>query len=99
MKRIPPFKLVPEPLTEEARKLPPFRWADPDVGQRHRLGGAPPSSLGQEHWPQCPECGGRMSFYGQLDSINDEFCIADAGLVCVFVCFECNEVRATIESS
>jgi len=39
-----------------------------------------------------------MSFYGQLDSINDEFRIADVGLVSVFICFECNEVKAEIAS-
>jgi hypothetical protein len=30
-----------------------------------------------------------MTFYGQLDSINDEFVLADVGLVFVFVCFDC----------
>lgn len=39
-----------------------------------------------------------MSFYGQLDSVNDEFCVADAGMIRIFLCFECNEVKATIES-
>lgn len=33
-----------------------------------------------------------MSFYAQLDSINDEFCVADVGLIQVFVCFEHSEV-------
>ncbi len=27
MKKIPPFKLLPSPLTDEARELPPFKWA------------------------------------------------------------------------
>ena len=39
-----------------------------------------------------------MTFYGQLDSIKDEFCIADAGLIYVFACLECNEVKAVIET-
>ena len=28
-----------------------------------------------------------MTYYAQLDSINDEFCIADCGMIYVFVCF------------
>ena len=39
-----------------------------------------------------------MTFYGQLDSINDEFMIADVGIVRVFVCFDCFEAHATVES-
>jgi hypothetical protein len=30
-----------------------------------------------------------MTFYGQLDSISDEFILADCGLVYIFVCFDC----------
>jgi hypothetical protein len=39
-----------------------------------------------------------MTFYGQLDSLNDDFCIADAGFVYVFVCFECSEAAAMVDS-
>src|SRR5260221_600456 len=39
-----------------------------------------------------------MSFYGQLDSINDEFCIADCGMICVFICFGCNTTLSMIHS-
>lgn len=39
-----------------------------------------------------------MTFYGQLDSINDDFMIADVGLIYVFFCFDCNEVSAMIDS-
>lgn len=98
MKRIPPFKLVPEPMSEEARSLPKFQWAADDVGTRHRLGGEPEPSIDDSHWPRCPDCGHKMSFYGQLDSVNDEFCIADAWIICVFLCFDCNEVKATLET-
>jgi hypothetical protein len=99
MKKVPSFRLVPEPLSDEARRLPKFRWAADDVGTRHRLGGEPEPQLDDSHWPLCPECSERMSFYGQLDSINDELCIADAGRICVFLCFGCNEVKATIETA
>jgi len=99
MKQVPPFKLVPEPLTAAARNLPKFKWAPDEVGTRHRLGGEPEPMIDVGHWPTCPACDERMSFYGQLDSLNDEFCIADVGRICVFLCFACNEVKATIETA
>jgi len=37
--------------------------------------------------------------YAQLGSLNDEFVIADCGMVYVFVCFECNEVKSIIQSN
>ena len=37
-----------------------------------------------------------MTFYGQLDSINDDFVLGDAGMVHVFVCFDCVEALARI---
>ena len=39
-----------------------------------------------------------MTFYGQLDSINDEYCLADVGVVSVFICFECFEATALVSS-
>ena len=98
MKRIPPFKLVPEPLDEEAAKTKGFEWADDEVGKRHRIGGEP-DMLQTDEWPVCPECGDKMLFYGQLDSINDDFCIADCGLIYTFVCLDCIEVKSIIQSS
>lgn len=99
MKRIPHFKLIPEPVTEEARRLSGFKWADEAVGKRHQLGGLPSFPVVEDSdWPRCLDCGERMTFYGQLDSINDDICIADAGLISVFVCLDCNEVKARIET-
>jgi len=98
MRKIPPFKLVAEPMNDEARQLQPFRWAADDVGKRHRLGGEPERAVRPEDWPQCPDCKESMTFYGQLDSLNDEICIADAGMIYVYVCLTCNEVRAEIDS-
>ena len=40
-----------------------------------------------------------MSFYGQLDSIGDEFVLADSGLDVDFVCFDCFEASARIAST
>ena len=54
----------------------------------------PPSS-----WPTCPVCSDTMTFYGQLDSVNDEVVLADAGVVLVFVCFDCFEAIAQVASA
>ena len=40
-----------------------------------------------------------MTFYAQLDSINDDFCLADCGMIFVFVCFECFETKSVLQSS
>ena len=97
MAEIPPFRLVPTPLNDEAAALPGFRWAAKEAGTRHQLGGRP-AAIQPVDYPQCPQCSAQMTFYGQLDSINDEFCIADVGLVYVFVCFDCVEATAIVDS-
>jgi hypothetical protein len=97
MPSIPAFRLRPEPLSPEAETLPPFQWADPEVGRRHQLGGEP-TWVQADETPTCRECGERMSFYGQLDSINDEMVLADAGLVYVFVCFNDFSAQAVVQS-
>ncbi len=97
MKEIPRFKLIAQPVCEEAFKLPKFKWAKDSIGQRHQLGGSP-FFLQEDAFPDCPECGKGMTFYAQLDSINDEFCIADCGMIYVFVCFDCITVKSIIQS-
>ncbi len=97
MMKIPPFALVPKPLDEEAASLEPFKWAREEIGKRHQLGGEP-EVISAEDWPKCASCRERMTFYGQLDSINDDICIADCGLICVFLCFDCFEVQALVHS-
>lgn len=96
--KIPPFELVPRPLTDEAARLPKFRWAGPEVGKRHRLGGEP-VGMKPADFPKCNSCSQEMSFYGQLDSINDDIVIGDAGLVCVFVCFDCLTAAAVLQTA
>ena len=96
---IPPIRLVPQPENEEAKvaleaKSP---WTTPELGRRHRLGGEP-SHLSTPA-PSCPECRTEMWFYGQLDSINDEISLADAGVVTVWICFDCYEATARIDST
>ena len=99
MKTIPPFRLVPEPVSDEARRLPGFKWAGGDAGRRHQLGGSPARKLSETDWPRCPDCNEAMTFYAQLDSINDDIMIADVGMIYVFVCFDCNETKALIDSA
>lgn len=84
-------------MSAEAAELPSFRWADPEVGHRHRIGGEPP--VAPERFPRCSSCGESMSFYGQLDSLSDEIVLADAGVVAVFVCFDCGQSDALIVST
>ena len=96
MRDIPPFKLIPEPLNKEAEGLAPFKWADDNIGHRHRLGGQP-DFIQSPVVPKC-SCEKEMTFYAQLDSINDEFVLADCGMIYVFVCFECFETRSVLQS-
>ncbi len=96
---IPAFRLIPEPLSEDAAALlqrPPY--VDPSIGERHRLGGTP-DLLQEEDWPTCATCREPMTFYAQLDAIpSGGFDLADAGLIYVFVCFDCFDVRALLHS-
>lgn len=93
--KVPFFKLIPEPQDDEAKQLPGFQWAGPNVGKRHQLGGIP-TRIKESDYPKCPDCGEKMTFYGQFDSINDDIIIADCGTIAVFFCFDCNEVKAEI---
>jgi hypothetical protein len=97
MRSIPTFKLVPEPISQEARDLPGFKWANPKIGTRHQLGGEP-EHFDEADWPRCPDGHGKMTFYAQLDSINDDICIADCGMIQVFVCFDCFATKSVVQS-
>lgn len=97
MQEIPPFKMILQPLNQEAAKLPTFKWTSEEIGKRHQMGGSP-TFLQETTWPICPSCRHKMSFYCQIDSLNDEFCIADCGMIYVFFCFDCNEVKAVVQS-
>ena len=87
MEPLPPFRLRPEPANAEAEAIKlGFQWAPDEVGHRHQLGGTA-RWLQRDETPTCVECGETMTFYGQFDSVNDDFVLADCGLVYVFVCF------------
>lgn len=98
MRPIPPFKLSLIPINEEAEKLQKFQWAGDNVGDRNKLGGTPDFLQGEEY-PTCDSCRKRMDFYGQLDSLSDEFIVADCGMIYVFICFECIETKSIIQSN
>ena len=97
---IPAFKLVPQPMSEEAAELlvrPSY--LNPLIGERHRLGGVP-DSWQQAEWPTCSSCNESMTFYAQLDALpSGGFALADAGLIHVFICFGCFEVHASLDSA
>lgn len=97
MKPIPAFKLVAEPVSLEARELAlGFKWNHAHQ-PRHQIGGTP-EHLNEVEWPKCPSGCGKMTFYGQLDSINDDICIADLGMIQVFLCFDCFETKSIVKS-
>lgn len=97
---IPAFKLSPVPLSGEAEALLERpRYVDPSIGERHRLGGTP-DRRSDAPTPRCAACGDDMTFYAQLDALPaGGFDLADAGLIFVFVCFDCFEVAAILESA
>ena len=96
MNLIPPFKLIAEPLNDDSANLPPFKWAGGEIGKRHRIGGKP-DLIVEADFPIC-ECGKQMTFYGQLDSLNDEYDLADCGIIQVFVCFDCFQTKSVLSS-
>jgi hypothetical protein len=96
-RKIPEFRLIREPASEEAAAVPPFKWAAPEIGKRHKLGGEP-HFIQKDTWPPCPSCQKKMTFYGQLDSISDDICIADCGMVFIFICFDCYESESIVQS-
>jgi hypothetical protein len=95
------LKFLPEiPLLRAAWPGPgekPFEWAAPEIGHRSKLGGEPDFERSHE-WPIC-SCGTKMNFYGQLDSISDEFAIGDVGMIYVFLCFGCFEAKSITQFS
>lgn len=93
---IPTFKLVAKPANTEAQLVKPFRYASPEIGRRHQLGGKP-TWLQAPEFPRCAQ-GHDMSFYGQLDSVNDDYVLGDCGIIYVFVCFDCLETKSVLQS-
>ena len=95
--RLPEIPLSLNPSTREARAAVGFRWAAVNVGRRHKLGGSPDWLQGADA-PACPDCKQVMTFYGQLDSVGDEVTLGDAGMIYVFVCFDCYTTTSVLQS-
>ncbi|QYK04482.1 hypothetical protein [Shewanella zhangzhouensis] len=93
--KIPEIKLIPTPESIEAKEAIGFKYND-EAGSRHKIGGEPDFVQGENAWPKC--CGDKMTFYGQLDSVGDEYSLGDCGMVYVFVCFGCFNSVSFVQS-
>lgn len=96
MKIIPEIPLIPtpKPKDERAEAALGFEFNE-TAGKRHKLGGVP-EFLQSEDWPSC--CSNQMTFYGQLDSIGEDYNLADCGMIYVFVCFDCFSVESVLQT-
>jgi hypothetical protein len=97
MKKIPPFELILKPMNEKAKKIK-LPGKDSEAGNRFKLGGEPDLIQAKQN-PICSGCKQEMSFYAQLDSINDDYMIAENGMIYVYYCFDCFEVKALVQSN
>jgi uncharacterized protein YwqG len=91
---IPEIKLVPTPETEEGKSAVGYKY-NKEAGHRHKLGGRP-DFIQEEEWPTC--CGNKMTFYAQIDSIGDNYDLADCGMIYVFVCFDCFNTKSILHA-
>lgn len=94
MKELPEIKLA-----RPSRPDQDFKYAGEDafgnpVGHRNKLGGKPDWLQSGYQAPACSQCSKDMTFYGQLDSIDEDRNIADCGMIYVFLCFDCFEADA-----
>ncbi len=94
MMKIPKIKLTPQPETEEAKKAVGYEW-NVVAGTRHFLGGQP-DELSENDYPTCEECSNKMTFYAQIDSIGDNYDLADCMVIHNYVCFDCFTVTAQL---
>ena len=94
--KIPEITLRLAPETPEAEAVIGFALAGDEMGKRSKIGGEPDWIQGSTT-PVC-SCSKVMSFYGQLDSVGDAVCLADCGMVFVFVCFDCFTTSSVIQS-
>lgn len=89
---------IPEICLElKIEKKNRFKWAPKDVGGRSKIGGIA-DFVQDKIEPSCNCCKKKMIFYAQLDSISDDFMIADCGLIYIFICFDCNNTESFIQS-
>lgn len=94
VKKIPKIKLVTLPETDEAKNAIGYKWNN-TAGTRHFLGGKP-DNLKKSDYPICNKCNKVMTFYAQIDSIGDNYDIADCMVIHNFICFDCYTVQAEL---
>jgi len=94
---IPKIKLIPSPETDEAKSLIGFKWNE-IAGTRHFLGGKP-DELEECNYPNCKNCEKKMTFYAQIDSIGEQFNLADCMVIHTFICFDCFTVESQLNQS
>ena len=92
--KIPKIKLVPKPDDSEGKQAVGYKWNN-TAGTRHFLGGIP-DGLDITDYPKCDDCNQPMTFYAQIDSIGDDFDLADCQVIHNFVCFDCFTVKAQL---
>ncbi len=68
------------------------------IGNRSKIGGKPDFIQFPPSSTTCNKCHKKMTFYGQLDSINPEFSIEDCGMIYIYYCFNCGHVEAFAQS-
>lgn len=96
--KLPEYKLELIPVDERAtdfRKFSGHCWKD--LGNRFKIGGDP-EFITDNAWPICQLCQSKMTFYAQLDTVSEKIDIADSGLIYIFYCFNCNKVKALVQS-
>jgi uncharacterized protein YwqG len=93
--KIPEIQLVSNPETDEAKDAIGFKYNE-EAGFSHKIGGHPDFVQGEDDWPKY--CESKMTFYGQLDSVGDDYSLGDCGMVYVFVCFSCFNSESFVQS-
>lgn len=89
---IPKIKLVPVAEGQEAAAEIGYTW-NKIAGTRHFLGGMPEEAHDYDY-PACERCKEKMTFYAQIDSIGENYDLADCMVIHTYVCFNCFEVKS-----
>ena len=86
--------MITEPESEEAKDAVGYEW-NKVAGTRHFLGGLP-EGISEVDYPTCDDCGNTMTFYAQIDSIGDNYDLADCMVIHNYVCFDCFTVKCRL---
>ena len=90
--KIPKIKLVTQPDNKEAEDTVRYKW-NKIAGTRHFLGGEPEEKHDYDY-PKCNDCKETMTFYSQIDSIGQNYDLADCMVIHTYVCFDCFTVKS-----